>query len=88
MATLGMPGVDKSQVSRICKELDEAVHAFLDRPLEAEFPCLRLDATYVKLRVSHRIASMAGVVAIGVFSTGDRKVLAFGNCASEEPGSS
>lgn len=84
MATLGLPKMDKSQVSRNCKELDEAVHAFLDRPLEREFPYLWLDATYLKVRQNHRIVSMAGVVAIGVSSTGEREVLGFGVGASEE----
>lgn len=84
MATLGLPRMDKSQVSRICKDLDEVVRVFLDRPLEGEFPYLWLDATYLKVRQNHRIVSMAGVVAIGVSSTGDREVLGFSIGASEE----
>jgi putative transposase len=84
METLGWPKVDKSQVSRICKALDEAVRAFRERPLAEEYPYIWLDATYLKVRQNHRIVSMAGVVAIGVRATGDREVLGFEVGASEE----
>ncbi len=50
--TMGMTGVSKSQVSRLCVEIDERVDAFLDRPLEGEWPYLWLDATYIKVRRS------------------------------------
>jgi len=47
---LGMSGVSKSQVSRLCGELDERVGAFLNRPIEGDWPYLWIDATYVKTR--------------------------------------
>ena len=81
---LGLTGVDKSKVSRICQELDEAVSAFRDRPLEAEYPYLWLDALYVKVRQNHRIVSMAVVIAIGVRESGEREILAVDIGASEE----
>jgi transposase-like protein len=81
---LGLTGVDKSKVSRICKELDEAVTAFRNRPLEAEYPYLWLDALYLKVRQNHRIVSMAVVIAIGVRETGEREILAVDIGASEE----
>ena len=81
---LGLTGVDKSKVSRICKELDEAVAAFRNRPLEAEYPYLWLDALYLKVRQNHRIVSMAVVIAIGVRETGEREILAVDIGASEE----
>jgi putative transposase len=55
---LGMEGVSKSQVSRLCSEIDERVGAFLSRPIEGEWPYLWLDATYVRVRRDHRIVSV------------------------------
>ena len=81
---LGLTGVDKSKVSRICQELDEAVTAFRNRPLEVAYPYLWLDALYLKVRQNHRIVSMAVVLAIGVRETGEREILAIDIGASEE----
>ena len=61
-----MTGISKSQVSRLCGEIDERVDAFLDRPLEGEWPYLWLDATYIKVRRSGRIVSVAAIVAVAV----------------------
>jgi len=63
---MGMTGVSKSQVSRLCVEIDERVEAFLERPLEGEWPYLWLDATYIKVRRSGRIVSVAAIVAVAV----------------------
>ena len=73
--TMGMTGVSKSQVSRLCVEIDERVDAFLDRPLEGEWPYLWLDATYIKVRRSGRIVSVAAIVAVAVNTDGRREVL-------------
>lgn len=81
---LGLTGIDKSEVSRICQALDEPVQAFRERPLEGEYPYLWLDATYLKVRQNHRIVSMATVVATGVRQTGEREILGFSVGASEE----
>jgi putative transposase len=81
---LGLAGIDKSKVSRMCKELDEAVTAFRNRPLEEAYPYLWLDAVYVKVRQNHRIVNMAVVIAIGVRASGERDILAVGIGASEE----
>ena len=83
LQSLGLTGIDKSKVSRICKELDEVVKSFKERPLEAKYPYLWLDATYLKVRQNHRIVSMAVVIAIGVRETGEREVLDFEVGASE-----
>jgi putative transposase len=72
---MGGTGVSKSQVSRLCEEIDERVRAFLDRPLEGEWPYVWLDATYVKVRRSNRIVSVAVIVAVGVNGDGRREVL-------------
>jgi transposase-like protein len=72
---LGMDGISKSQVSRLCEELDEKVHAFLERPIEGDWPYLWIDATYVKVRQNGRIVSVAVIVAVGVNSDGRREVL-------------
>jgi len=69
-------GISKSEVSRICSELDRDLKAFRDRPLgHAEFVYVFLDATYVKGRVRGRVVSRAVVIATGVTTTGDREVL-------------
>jgi transposase-like protein len=72
---MGMEGISKSQVSRLCGEIDERVQTFLNRPIEGEWPYIWLDATYVKARRDHRIVSVAVIVAVGVNSDGRREVL-------------
>ena len=68
-------GISKSEVSRICAELDRDLEAFRTRRLAGEFPYVFCDATYVKARVKGRVVSRAVVVATGVTRTGDREVL-------------
>jgi transposase-like protein len=72
---MGMSGISKSQVSRLCGEIDERVQAFLTRPLEGNWPYLWLDATYVKVRQAGRIVSVAVIIAVGVNDDGRREVL-------------
>jgi len=84
---MGLTGASKSQVSRLCADeplcaigsrtmaSDERVQAFLNRPLEGDWPFLWLDATYVKLREGGRIVSMAVIVAVGVNTDGRREIL-------------
>jgi putative transposase len=72
---LGMSGVSKSQVSRLCEDIDERVKTFLDRPIEGDWPYLWIDATYVKVRQNGRIVSVAVIVAVGVNADGRREVL-------------
>jgi putative transposase len=78
---MGGTGVSRSQVSRLCAEIDDKVKAFLDRPLEGDWPYVWLDATYVKVRRNHRIlgsgprTSVAVIIAVGVNSDGRREVL-------------
>jgi transposase-like protein len=71
---MGMSGISKSQVSRLCAEIDDKVQTFLGRPLEGDWPYLWLDATYVKVRQTGRIVSVAVIVAVGVNSGGRREV--------------
>ena len=71
-------GISKSEVSRICADLDTEVAAFRDRSLATQrFPYVFLDATYCKARVDHRVVSQAVVVATGVAADGHREVLGF-----------
>jgi transposase-like protein len=72
---LGVDGISKSEVSRICGELDTAVTAFRTRAITGEHRYVWLDATYHKVRVDGRVVSQATVVAIGVTSKGERQVL-------------
>jgi transposase-like protein len=81
---LGLSGVDKSKVSRICKALDEVVEKFRNRPLEGEYPYVWLDALYPKVRQNHRVVGMALVIAVGVSQEGERTLLGFDVGASEE----
>ena len=72
---LGMSGISKSQVSRLCAEIDERVGAFLSRPIEGDWPYLWIDATYVKVRQAGRIVSVAVIIAVAVNTDGVREVL-------------
>ena len=72
---MGMSGISKSQVSRLCAEIDERVQAFLNRPLEGDWPYLWIDATYVKQRDAGRIVSVAAIIAVAVNTDGRREVL-------------
>jgi transposase-like protein len=72
---MGMSGISKSQVSRLCEEIDERVNAFLERPLEGDWPYLWIDATYVKVRQAGRIVSVAVIIAVAVNTEGRREVL-------------
>jgi len=80
---MGMAGISKSQVSRLVAEIDEKVHAFLDRPIEGDWPYIWLDATYVKVRQNGRIISVAVIIAVGVNTDGRREVLGMKIGASE-----
>jgi transposase-like protein len=81
---LGMQGISKSQVSRVCAELDEAVERFRQRRLEGSYPYVWLDATFVKVRENGRVVSLAVVLAIGVRLSGEREVLGLDVGLSED----
>jgi transposase-like protein len=83
---LGLDGLSKSEVSRICGELDPVVEAFRTRRLEGEYPYVWLDATYHKVRIDGRVVSQATVVAIGVTGEGERQILGVDVGASEDRG--
>jgi putative transposase len=72
---MGMSGISKSQVSRLCAEIDERVNAFLNRPIEGDWPYLWIDATYLKVREAGRIVSVAVIIAVAVNTDGMREVL-------------
>lgn len=72
---MGMSGISKSQVSRLCTEIDERVQAFLNRPIEGDWPYLWIDATYLKVREAGRIVSVAVIIAVAVNTDGVREVL-------------
>jgi transposase-like protein len=80
---MGMSGISKSQVSRLCGEIDDKIKAFLNRPLEGDWPYVWLDATYLKVRQAGRIVSVAVIIAVGVNSAGRREVLGMAIGASE-----
>jgi putative transposase len=72
---MGLSGISKSQVSKLCQEIDERVGAFLKRPLAGEWPYLWLDATYLKVRESGRIVSGAAIIAMAVTTDGRREII-------------
>lgn len=80
---MGMEGISRSQVSRLCAEIDERVRDFLARPIEGEWPYLWLDATYVKVREAGRIVPVAVTIAVGVNADGRREVLGMAVGSSE-----
>ena len=70
---MGLSGISKSQVSTLCKEIDERVKAFLERPLlEGDWLYLWLDATYLKVREGGRIVSVAAIIAVAANTEGRR----------------
>jgi transposase-like protein len=75
MKALGLDGVSRSEVSRICGELDPLVEALRTRALTTEYPYLWVDATYHKVRINRRVTSQATVVAVGATVEGERQVL-------------
>jgi putative transposase len=83
LQAMGLIGIDKSQVSRICKALDGIVQEFRNRPLEGQYPYVGLDALYLKVRQNHRVVNLAVVIAIGVNDLGEREVLGFALGGSE-----
>jgi putative transposase len=72
---MGLGGIGKSTVSKLCKEIDERVGGFLERPLEGEWPYLWLDATYLKQREGGRIVSVAAIIAVAVDTEGRREIV-------------
>ena len=80
---MGMSGVSKSQVSRLCGEIDERVKEFLQRPLEGDWPYLWIDATYVKTRQNGRVVSVAVIIAVAVNTEGVREIIGVATGASE-----
>jgi putative transposase len=80
---MGLAGISKSQVSKLCKDIDERVNAFLDRPIEGDWPYLWLDATYLKAREGGRIVSVAAIIAVAVNTDGRREIVGLGLGPSE-----
>ena len=80
---MGASGISKSQVSRLCQEIDERVNAFISRPLEGAWPYLWIDATYIKAREAGRVVSTAVIIAVGVNTDGRREVLGVATGPSE-----
>jgi putative transposase len=80
---MGLAGIGKSTVSKLCKEIDERVAGFLERPLEGEWPYLWLDATYLKVREGGRIVSVAAIIAVAVDAEGRREIVGLGLGPSE-----
>ena len=72
---MGLSGISKSTVSKLCKDIDERVQAFLDRPLVGDWPYLWLDATYLKQREGGRIVSVAAIIAVAVNMEGKREIV-------------
>jgi putative transposase len=81
---LGISGISKSQVSRLCQTLDAEVERFRARPLIGPYPYVWLDATYLKVRQDGRVISMAVVIAVAVRATGEREVLGLDVGPSED----
>src|ERR687893_2594021 len=72
---MGLSGISKSTVSKLCRDIDERVTAFLDRPLQGEWPYLWLDATYLRQREGGRIVSVAAIIAVACDAEGRRRIV-------------
>ena len=80
---MGLTGISKSTVSKLCRDIDERVGEFLNRPLTGEWPYLWLDATYLKVRQGGRIVSIAAIIAVAVNTDGRREIIGLGTGPSE-----
>jgi putative transposase len=88
VVSLGITGISKSEVSRICAALDAEVETFRNRPLtDTAYPYVFLDATYLKVREAGRVVSMAALVATGVAMSGERRVLGVELASGNDEGS-
>jgi putative transposase len=68
-------GISKSTVSKLCKDIDDRVNAFLERPLTGDWPYLWLDATYIQQREGGRIVSVAAIIAVAANTEGKREIV-------------
>ncbi|MDD5264417.1 MAG: IS256 family transposase [Candidatus Bipolaricaulis sp.] len=75
--SLGMEGISKSEVSRLCGELDVEMQRFRDRRLEGEYPYVWLDGKCVKVRQDRCVENYVAIVAVGVTQSGQREILGF-----------
>jgi len=80
---MGLSGISKSTVSKLCKDIDERVGEILNRPLTVDRPCVRLDATCPKVRQGGRIVSVATMIAVAVNTDGRREIIGLGTGPSE-----
>ena len=85
--SLGITGISKSEVSRICAALDAEVETFRKRPLIEAYPYVWFDATYLKVREAGRVVSMAALVATGVAMSGERRILGIELSSGNDEGS-
>lgn len=83
METLCGKSFSKSTVSEACKELDEKVIEFRERPLTGKYPFLTIDATYFKVRENSRVISKALMIAYATNSEGHREIIGFGAYRNE-----
>lgn len=81
--TMGLQGIDKSKVSRICKDLDEMVAQFRERRLQSSYPYIWLDAIVLNVRENHRVVKLSLGIAVGVDEQGERHILGFDIGAGE-----
>ena len=72
---MGLSGISKSTVSKLCKDIDERVNEFLNRPLSGEWLYVWLDATYLKVRQGGRIVSVAAIIAVAVNTDGRTEII-------------
>ncbi len=72
---MGLAGISKSTVSKLCKDIDDRVNAFLERPLVGDWPYLWLDATYLKQREGGQIRTVAVIIAVAVNTEGKREIV-------------
>jgi transposase-like protein len=85
---LGIEGLSRSEVSRMCGPLDAEVAAFRSRSLAGiAVPYLWLDATYLRVREAGHVVSMAALVAVGVAANGERRILGLELSAGNDEGS-
>ena len=83
LQAMGLAGISESQVSKLCKDIDERVNAFLERPIESEWRYLWPNATHLKVREGGRIVSVAAIIAVAANTDGRREIVGLGIGPSE-----
>jgi putative transposase len=84
--SFGLNRLSASEVSRLCKILDEKVEEFFKRPIDVKIRYLMVDATYFKMRCGAQYKNRAMLVVVGIREDGLREILGASIAESKDSG--